>query len=72
MAYLAVNKDGTEYIFPKKPVWDTIYWSCVKVITNDGGWYTDEIDIEVELPKGTIEKLIGRSLTYEDEPFEYI
>lgn len=28
------------------------------------------IDYTIELPKGTIKKLIGRDLTWEDEPVE--
>ena len=60
MAYLAVNKDGREIIT------DNLrnthrnerggYWYCGSQI--------------VELPKGTIEKLIGRTLTWDNEPVE--
>lgn len=31
----------------------------------------NHLDFTVELPKGSIKKLIGRELTWEDEPFEY-
>lgn len=38
------------------------------------GWSTDESDFlpftGVILPKGTIEKIIGRKITWEDEPFK--
>lgn len=60
MPYLAVNRDGIE------------------VITNDlknthryekGGYWYCRSQIIV-LPQGTIEKLIGRTLTWEDEPVE--
>lgn len=60
MAWLAVNKDGTEVIT------DNInnthrnmfggYWYCCSQI--------------IVLPKGTIKKLIGRELTWNDEPVE--
>ena len=29
----------------------------------------DKIDTTIELPKGTIEKIIGKKLTWEDEPY---
>jgi len=29
------------------------------------------LDFTIALPKGSIKKLIGRELTWEDEPFEY-
>ena len=38
------------------------------------GWSTDENDflpfIGVIMPKGTIEKIVGRKITWEDEPVE--
>ena len=59
MAWLAIDKDGTEFIYDFKPVrpfngnkWD---------IATDSSWY-------INLPKGTIEKIIGKNLTWEDEP----
>lgn len=30
----------------------------------------DAVDLVVELPKGSIEKLIGKKLTWEDDPVE--
>ena len=57
MAYLAVNKGGKEYIFNEKPYRDDYYniWN---------NWKEEQI----KLPKGSIEKLIGRKLTWKDEP----
>lgn len=58
MAWLAVDMDGSEFIYNKYPergeyVFDPEYWcNCV------------------ELPKGTIKKLLGYELTWEDEPVE--
>ena len=57
MAYLCVDKDGTELKFSKKPCrYRGIEWVQIP----DGE----------ELPDGTIEKLIGRPLTWSDEPYE--
>lgn len=55
MAYLAVDSDGSEWIFESKPEKDNV-WST---------W-----DNFVELPYGSIEKLIGKKLTWEHEPVE--
>ena len=60
MAWLAVNKDGTEWIMPGKPVRG---W-C-------GHWeYSEKVSIEIELPKGSVYKLLGKELTWDDEPVE--
>lgn len=61
MPYLAVNKDGVEAVFRFKPIRDNFF----RV------WKPSEkypFDALVELPKGTIKKIIGRELTWEDEP----
>lgn len=59
MAYLACDKDGTECVFNALPKRDESEWT---------------IDMFEEsciiLPHGTIAKLIGRELTWEDEPYE--
>lgn len=64
MCYLAVNKDGSEYIYYFKPkrgyrMYDEDYW-----IT------TDDNHPSIELPKGSIEKLLGYKLTWKDEVVE--
>lgn len=64
MAWLAVDEDGCEYIYNTKPY------------ELGGFWYNsvpDDKSIELhfmELPNGTIEKLVGRKLTWKDEPVE--
>lgn len=66
MAWLAVNRDGTEIISPIKPKRDKLYWDCSAEI-----WVENEsafVDYEVDLPKGAIMKLIGRNLAWEDAP----
>lgn len=63
MAWVAVDKDRTETIFTDKPcrmyddVEDCEYWDITSGL------------FEI-LPKGSIKKLIGRELTWKDEPVE--
>lgn len=67
MAWVAVNKfRNEEVIFNDRPQRD-----------NRGSWFIDDQveseyfqDQGVELPKGTIKKLIGRDLTWQDNPVE--
>ena len=62
--YLAVDSDGTECIFDHCPLRKTTYdskrksyWESQKQMQ---GW--------VEVPEGTIEKIIGKKLTWQDQP----
>lgn len=67
MSFVAVDGDGSEYVFTDYPerneLYDREYWlpSCDRY---------GECNDYVELPKGSIRKLIGRELTWEDEPVE--
>lgn len=54
MAWVAVNKDGSESIFDVKPRRVDRFWSDEFYINDDVRW-----DSEIELPKGSIKKLIG-------------
>lgn len=55
MAWLAVDKDNSEYIYKERPTrYLDAYWY------NDYGY--------VQIPYGSIERLIGRKLTWDDEP----
>lgn len=60
MAWVAVNKDGSEVILSTLPdklgLKDFNQWVC--------------FGNRIFLPQGSIEKLIGRSLTWNDEPVE--
>ena len=58
MAWVAVDKNGNEVIFEFEP------YRC-----SDFFWMEDTDDY-IDLPKGTIKKLIGRDLTWSDEPVE--
>jgi hypothetical protein len=83
MAYLAVDKDGTEWISEDV----LIRWSYIEkedkriktrkqILTKDDqyawvwSYNTEEGGQLVMLPKGSIEKLIGKKLTWEDEPYD--
>lgn len=59
MAFVAVDKDGTESVFDEKP-----YMSGI------GNYWVPDSEHYVEIPKGSIKKLIGRELSWEDEPVE--
>ena len=65
MAWVAVNKNGDEYIYEAMPErcfgwqWVPTFCEC-----------QDRIYNSVKLPKGSIKKLIGRELSFSDEPVE--
>ena len=64
MAWVAVDKNGYEGIFANCPIRrDGQWWDLVE---EDNYSY----DTELFLPKGSIKKLIGRDLTWEDNPVE--
>ncbi len=60
MPYVATDADGREYIYEDKPQRGVRY-DKVSIWINRIGDY-------IELPKGSILRLIGRPLTYADEP----
>jgi hypothetical protein len=62
MAYVGVDKNGSEWIFEYKPIRDE---------DGDSAWQADIGDY-FALPKGSIAKLIGRELTWGDEPVELV
>ena len=57
MAWVAVDKDGTEMIFTDVPYKGQKRWKM-----NYGDCF--------ELPRGSILKLISKELTWDDEPVE--
>ena len=68
MAWVAVDMSSAECIFDNKPErndnqWDDIDYSVYGEINYDAA-------ISIVLPKGSIKKLIGRDLTWEDKPVE--
>lgn len=76
MVWLAVAKDGTEIIFQDKPSRTEDDWKPTvdgeELEMNDWGdvEYVDAYGDKIYLPKGSIKKLIGRELSWEDEPVE--
>ena len=59
MVWLAVDYNGTECVFTIEPSRSEYKTWRVLVYGN-----------YIELPKGSIKKLIGRNLTWEDDPVE--
>ena len=57
MAWLAVDKNGAECIYDTLPERNVDVWSAHRY---NNSW--------IELPHGSIAKLIGRELTWSDEP----
>lgn len=73
MTLLAVNKKGVEIacnynLYRLGDEWTTLINDEWKYWRGEANENSD--DCIVELPKGTIKKLIGRDLTWEDEPVE--
>jgi len=64
MAWLAADLDGSEWIFNDEPFRDQdgICWDSYDN-------YGDSLPV-IKLPKGSISKLIGRDLTWMDEPVD--
>lgn len=63
--YLAVDDDSSEWIYENPPIRGE---DC-----NGKCWINDgEDDPLIRLPKGTIKKLIGKELTWNDEPYDYL
>lgn len=60
MAWVAVNKDGSEYIFHDKPERLSVNWQDLMY-----DLYTD-----IRIPRGSIKKLIGKDLAWKDDPVE--
>lgn len=55
MAFVYCDKIGGEKISPEKPMRIADFWICKQMLS---------------LPKGSIKKLIGRELNWNDEPVE--
>ena len=62
MGWLAVDKDGTEKIYPFEPYRVRDYWTCCMYMFLTG---------PIILPEGSIKKLIGKEITWEDNAVEY-
>lgn len=60
MAWVAVDKNGDEYVYSHEPY---------RVCEYGYVFWMSEMEL-IELPKGSIKKLIGRELNWSDEPVE--
>ena len=58
MAFVATDKNGEEWIYERNPIRGIDSFCDVA------------IDDQIQLPSGTIKKLIGRDLTFDDDPVE--
>ena len=70
MAWLAVNKNGDETISPDKPTRWGDEWADMDDVCVESE--CGSVDMTLVLPKGSIYKLIGRELTWDDEPVELV
>lgn len=73
MAWLSVSKSGVETIHRNCPIRYRSFWIDIielELLRNTFKLTDIDEDCSVELPSGSIEKLIGKQLTWEDEPFE--
>lgn len=70
MAWVATDAYGDEYIFQNKPKKDGNWWvdPIYESFDGQGGTLTYHHNSDIGLPKGTIKKIIGRNLTWKDEP----
>lgn len=66
MAWLSVNKDGTENISDFRPDKNIRYGVWENYTSIEG----ESIDFIIEMPVGSIKKLIGYVLTWSDDPVE--
>lgn len=58
MAWLALAKDGTEYVTAQKPDY---------LISLDLWWTEND---RIELPSGSIRKILGKEITVSESPVE--
>lgn len=68
MAYLAVEKDGSIWLFQHKPERRQVFEDG-ELVCED---WQEQSNVYQEITEMRIEQIIGRSLTWEDEPVELI
>ena len=70
MAWLAVSRNGQEIISKNRPTYENRTDSWYDAIEGwaEGECYTEYS--EIDLPKGSISKLLGREVKFEDCPIE--
>lgn len=72
MAWVATDAYGDEYIFQNKPKRDGNWWEdpIYESFDGQGGALEFHHYSDICLPKGSVRKLIGRDLTWGDNPVE--
>ena len=65
MAWIARNRDNTLVVFNDEPVFDGYDYYRDEVVESE-----DFTDYGVELPSDADEKLIGKHISWEDNPVE--
>lgn len=68
--WLAVDKNGVEKCFHNKPKRYETYWKDNETYKEIRAVTTSASDYSMVLPKGSIEKLIDRKLTWENKLVE--
>lgn len=62
MAWIAIDKSGLEAIYESRPK--------RHFLPEEECWMYVDSDSYVEVPRGTCVKLLGRQLTWDDDPVE--
>lgn len=66
--FLAVNKNGDEVILDNFPVRQGEIWADERSAYDEEYFSVEDHNSAIVLPKGTIYKLTGKCLTWEDDP----
>lgn len=73
MVWLVVDKNDNEFLFGSdgidKPIYDEDYWVIEYYDKRAIIEYT--YDYGTQLPKGSIKKLLGRDISFEESPVKY-
>ena len=66
--FLAVNKNGDEVILDNTPARQGEIWTDERSAHDDEYFSVEDHNSAIVLPKGTIRRLTGRDLKWEDDP----
>ncbi len=67
IVFFAVNKNGDEVILDNFPVRQGEAWTDERSAHDDEYFSVEDHNSAIVLPRGTIKKMIGRSMSWEDE-----
>ena len=67
IVFLAVNKNGDEVILDNFPVRLGGVWTDERSAHDENYFSSEDHNSAIVLPRGTIKKMIGRSMSWEDE-----